>query len=432
VISCEDDAVDRNPKIPLRSPLAFSTHRGPGNALHITLYDPTALKPYASKLHGVDTLIRDYMAPAILGWMALWPGGHYFRKVAFVSARPGYGPTVYELAFEIARRLGFRVMPGEELSDAAQTVWRRFAERADVRMEELPPDLKIYDVEYLDAGAAMAVPLRGFDAAWRRGQDFVRKLQRESGLSRDFVLEGISDAGDRLYELMQQESNPVIAAEHGGRRGNPDESIGATKSRLLAARARRNPADHMAAKARMLSWNPLPALPVSKRGMVPQMILGSIGTKAVYAYRGWDIEVGPYGTGAWAAAMKKPGPDPDDALASSTTFDGAVCAAKITVDYVATRNELEKTGESGHFIRMWDEIFQYAQRMVEVGYRPTRANVARAMERNRIEARRRGYLQEFAAAYAWWDSLPLTQRVQLIDDVLALFYCRWGTDPSKW
>jgi len=169
-------------------------------------------------------------------------------------------------------------------------------------------------------------------------------------------------------------------------------------------------------KTRMLAWNPLPALPVSKRGMVPQMILGSIGTKAVYAYRGWDIEVGPYGTGAWAAAMKKPGPDPDDALASSTTFDGAVCAAKITVDYVATRNELEKTGESGHFIRMWDEIFQYAQRMVEVGYRPTRANVARAMER----------------AYAWWDSLPLTQRVQLIDDVLALFYCRWGTDPSKW
>jgi len=130
--------------------------------------------------------------------------------------------------------------------------------------------------------------------------------------------------------------------------------------------------------------------------------------------------------------MKKPGPDSDDALASSTTFDGAVCAAKITADYVATRNELEKTGESGHFIRIWDQIVLHAQQMAEVGYRPTRANVARAMESLRISARRTGAPVPFPEAYAWWDSLPLTQRVQLIDDVLALFYCRWGTDPSKW
>lgn len=207
---------DTNPRIPLSTPLAFSTQGSRDGSLYITLYDPTQLGPYREHVP-----LGEYLEPAILGWMHLWPEYRGFRKVAFSSARHGHGPTLYELAFEIGRREGWEVMPGEEISDAAMEVWRQFAERSDVRMEELPPDLRLYDVEHLDSGATMAVPLRGFSAAERRGQSFVRGLERKSGLSRDTILHAVYEAGHRLIGRIQAE------------RRNPT-NLAAVKARMLA------------------------------------------------------------------------------------------------------------------------------------------------------------------------------------------------------
>jgi hypothetical protein len=200
----------------------------------------------------------------------------------------------------------------------------------------------------------------------------------------------------------------------------------------LAKKARGNPEDVAAVKARLLSFNPSPALPVVKRGLVPNLIIGTIGQRAVYEYRGWDVAVHPIARGAWAASMTRFPPRRDSAYITAGTFDGAVCAAKIIVDYAEARDALHTLEDQASFRRIWDEISQFAETVVRDRKQPTRGNVARAIERSRISARRAGAPLAYREAYAWWDGLPLHDRLQLIDDRLALMHCRYGPDPSKW
>lgn len=185
-------------------------------------------------------------------------------------------------------------------------------------------------------------------------------------------------------------------------------------------------------KARLLSWNPPPPLPVIKRGLVPNLILGGIGQRAVYQYRGWDILVIKVHGGQWSASMTRPPPNHDSSYITASTFDGAVCAAKIIVDYAATRDSFPTSEERLSFRRMWSEIAEFTDGVLALGKPPTRANVARAMETSRIVARRSGSPQQYKTAYTWWDALPLHERLQLIDDRLELMYCRYGPDPKDW
>lgn len=187
---------DINPKAKLRAPIAFSERRT--DSLNVTLYTPRLLSRYAKERDLVG-----YLDPMVLGHITLDAEDEGVRQVGFVSALSGYGPAMYEIALELARREDWRLAPGEEVSTDAAEVWRRFAERSDVDMEELPVELRIHKVDYLDASAVLRAPLRGFDAALRRGDAFVEKLKQQTDLSRTKIIDAIDEAGWNLYERMQ-------------------------------------------------------------------------------------------------------------------------------------------------------------------------------------------------------------------------------------
>ena len=179
---------------------------------------------------------------------------------------------------------------------------------------------------------------------------------------------------------------------------------------------------------------PKQILPVIKRGMVPQLILGQYGRTAVYMYRGWEIVVEPSTTRGlpWEVTAQQmlPGtPGLEHGLA--TTFDGAVCTGKILVDLELTRRRLPYDAETA-LIRVWQQVYLHAVNLAFAGYLPTRDIVASQME-TEFRAIRRGQRQGIGReAVKWFDGLSLPIRVSLIDDRLELAICMYGTDPKHW
>jgi hypothetical protein len=181
-----------------------------------------------------------------------------------------------------------------------------------------------------------------------------------------------------------------------------------------------------ATKDRLLSFNPLPpALPVIKRGQYPRLVTGQMGTAAFFVYRDWEMEVVPSTTAApkwpWQVVVRARR-HTGLRMTWATTFDGAVCAGKILIDF--SESGLALPSDDGTQLRrVWTEISDRAKRLGSAGRLPTRAEVARELQRLPGSS---------PEAWAWFVSVPLPQRVQLIDDALELRYCMYGADPGTW
>jgi len=208
-----------------------------------------------------------------------------------------------------------------------------------------------------------------------------------------------------------------------------------TQFETVLAATRDNPEQSIEhTKARLLSWNPLPALPVVKKGLVPHLVLGAIGQRAIFVYRGWEIEVNRQSPGLWEAHISPP-PGTECALhvpevLRAPSFWDALCTVKIRIDLREAIASLPAE-DRVHLADLWDGLLRAARRCAErqPDHEVTRADVARF-----FEARRQGWRQSGKrepGALTWWDSLPLPTRVAVVDDVLQYARCQWGPS-SKW
>jgi hypothetical protein len=194
-----------------------------------------------------------------------------------------------------------------------------------------------------------------------------------------------------------------------------------------------NPA---AIKDRLLAWNPPPSpLPVIKRRRYPQLVTGQMGRSAMFLYAGREIDVGPYHPPVplpWRAVINDTRSTRQD-LVTAMTFDGAVCAAKIKIDLQDTNRALIHP-DGLHLVSVWEMIFTVAREQQGRGLMPTRSTVAAQLgqyQRERYRAAQVG-ASLYPEDLAWYDSLPLADRVQLIDDRLEMAACMLGPDPATW
>jgi hypothetical protein len=188
-------------------------------------------------------------------------------------------------------------------------------------------------------------------------------------------------------------------------------------------------------KERLLQINPPTALPVIKKGMYPQMILGGLGDTAVYNYRGFELEVVRETPTTWEVNLEP------QSLSSryftqhlaSPTFDDAVCTGKIAIDLQKAIMALPPE-EGGYLRRSWQFIFEVVEAQLEMAYPlqhhpsppPTRSVIARQLE----ELRRPRHTDD--QSFVWWNSLPVAQRLQIIDDVIRYALCVHGDLPMRW
>jgi len=206
----------------------------------------------------------------------------------------------------------------------------------------------------------------------------------------------------------------------------------------LAERARRAMAKNPDLIQRSLfEANPSFLMP---RNVFPEFVSGQIGMVSVYRYRGWEIQIRRIKPHFWAFEVL-PGPGAADTgqiqESASTTQEGAVCAARILVDYQEALRALG-TDERRYLHGIWHDLYQVAYPKLQFARRsprfdrpPDLAMVARGIELKKQQARSFG--TEFGKeTYEWWDNLPLEDRVGLIDDRLKLLYCVHGTDRRFW
>jgi len=244
-----------------------------------------------------------------------------------------------------------------------------------------------------------------------------------------------------FYKLRVSASSRKRAIAQGQRFGRVVEAemIGPDVWSVLVdqrrAAFRPNPEDDV--KRRLLDWNPPPPFPVLKRDMHPMMILGQVGTQAVFKYRGWELEVKKNVPELWDVDLIPPSPAngrPGEYL-SSPTFDGAICAGKITVDFWETFISLPDE-EARLFRGVWRELQTFMRTEMAAHRddptkvrRPSRAGIARRVEVRDEYLRHTGRPR---VVYEWWNSLPLQQRVRMIDDVMTYELCMYGDDPRRW
>lgn len=182
--------------------------------------------------------------------------------------------------------------------------------------------------------------------------------------------------------------------------------------------------------------NPPPPLPVVKKNMHPTIIVGQVGVSAVYMYRGWELELKRSDSG-WDVDCLPPFPEHGrpGQYYSCTTFEGALCAGKVSVDFWESYVAFS-TREALLFLDMWRQIQSFMRIEMEahaISPRhvpfPSRARVARKIEVVDEQRRRQHASRE---PFAWYYGLPLKERLQMIDDVMQLELCVSGPDPRHW
>lgn len=171
----------------------------------LLLLDPTS-KKYA-KTRKFDDAILGFVSIEELGEI---DGGEVLvHRIEFSSATKGYGPLAYEVVMHLLNRpttLG-RVgvlAPGEEVSDAARSLWKGFAKRRDYRHGRFRAQDKIetdHAPEYLDGWYAPAARSRlpGLNDALANGEAFVKAARRRLSLSRVEVERQLVLAGYRVF-----------------------------------------------------------------------------------------------------------------------------------------------------------------------------------------------------------------------------------------
>ena len=182
-------------------------------------------------------------------------------------------------------------------------------------------------------------------------------------------------------------------------------------------------------KVNLLAYNPAVAdvLPVIKRGQAPELLWGTVGRRAMYRYRGYDIEILQNIPELWDVNIESR-TTPRKVYLSSRTYDGAVCLGKITVD---VHEALDKSQYSYELAQVWQKLGELAHdQATRRKILPTRSTVARALQEELELARQAG--QQIPPRWQWFDSLPLRERVRLIDDKLEALYCAYGTDLRNW
>lgn len=175
--------------------------------------------------------------------------------------------------------------------------------------------------------------------------------------------------------------------------------------------------------------NPLPALPIVKRGVAPTLVVGQFGTSALFTYRGWSIEVKrSHQHGWWNVDVAPPrGSGRATTTMLATSFDGGLCAAKIHVDLSNVIDTIQPSSDSFHLVFFWQLLYQIAQRQMYDYGKTDRKSAARRLETELPQLR-----QDRPMAAAWWDNLDLGSRIGIIDDRLQAAYCLYGTDWRNW
>ena len=155
------------------------------------------------------------------------------------------------------------------------------------------------------------------------------------------------------------------------------------------------------------------------------------GGVGIYDYLQYTIEVLPDGPLGWKAVASLPG--------GSTYYDvearteaGALRAIKADLD------AKEAYGLDSHGYQMWFWLKHWAQKVgqpwgdLTAFHRPSRNDVARMLEINRIDHRQRKREGEPNAfdSFDWFDNLPIQDRVSFIDRAIDWSEARWTPAPT--
>jgi hypothetical protein len=148
------------------------------------------------------TTANDVVASgAIVGAISLTARtGFDARAVGSVVARAGFGPLLYDIVLS----QGWIMADRNEVSIAAQRVWRRYYERADVDVRQIPDERLWYaaDKPWLNWMYKLKVPVD--DSALRIEGDRLIRALHERGLTRSGVTRLISALEDRAFTMQSQ------------------------------------------------------------------------------------------------------------------------------------------------------------------------------------------------------------------------------------